>query len=250
MIRRSNRAAARFGAYRSAAAHLRSGATAGCCKRALRHRAGRFPYPYPVNMLPLTNEGEQVRMAYKDVAPATPNGRTVLLLHGPQLPVELLGAGDQDADRRRLSRRGAGPDRLRKILQAIVRSAFRYAGPQHRRAARPSAVAAGRGRRRIRWAACSRCASPAPIQSASHICCSPHPSDLRTIGSMCRRRRPIKIIEAEDKLTADGYRKQLVTNYSLKLPPDQVTPFIDARFSTSRDHRIPRWLRASSIRHR
>ncbi|HAP48927.1 MAG TPA: alpha/beta hydrolase, partial [Afipia sp.] len=38
-----------------------------------------FAYPYPVNMLPLTNEGEQVRMAYMDVAPATPNGRTVLL---------------------------------------------------------------------------------------------------------------------------------------------------------------------------
>jgi len=37
-----------------------------------------------------------------------------------------------------------------------------------------------------------------------------------------------KIMEHEDKLTADGYRKQLETNYSLKLPPDQVTPFIDA----------------------
>lgn len=37
-----------------------------------------FPYPYPVNMLPLVNNGEQVRMAYMDVAPATPNGRTVL----------------------------------------------------------------------------------------------------------------------------------------------------------------------------
>ncbi len=42
-----------------------------------------FAYPYPVNMLPLVNEGEQVRMAYMDVAPATPNGRTVLLLQRP-----------------------------------------------------------------------------------------------------------------------------------------------------------------------
>ena len=42
-----------------------------------------FQYPYPVHYLALTMEGQQVRMAYMDVAPAgTPNGRNVLLLHG------------------------------------------------------------------------------------------------------------------------------------------------------------------------
>ena len=45
-----------------------------------------FAYPYPVSMLPLNNDGEQVRMAYMDVAPAW-----------PQFSVELLGACDQDA---------------------------------------------------------------------------------------------------------------------------------------------------------
>src|ERR1700745_4491400 len=45
-----------------------------------------FAYPYPVSMLPLTNDGEQVRMAYMDVAAATPNGRTVVLLHGRNFP--------------------------------------------------------------------------------------------------------------------------------------------------------------------
>src|SRR3979490_2806882 len=45
-----------------------------------------FAYPYPVNMLPLVNDGEQVRMAYMDVAAATPNGRTVVLLHGRNFP--------------------------------------------------------------------------------------------------------------------------------------------------------------------
>ena len=53
-----------------------------------------------------------------------------------------------------------------------------------------------------------------------------------------------KILENEDKLTADGYRKQLETNYSLKLPPDQVTPFIDARFNIKGSAEYPRWLRA------
>ena len=36
-----------------------------------------FAYPYPVSLLPVVNDGEQLRMAYMDVAPAQPNGRTV-----------------------------------------------------------------------------------------------------------------------------------------------------------------------------
>jgi len=42
-----------------------------------------FPYPYPVEYLPLTMEGQMVKMAYMDVPPAgAPNGRNALLLHG------------------------------------------------------------------------------------------------------------------------------------------------------------------------
>ena len=41
------------------------------------------PYPHPSSYLPLTLYGQDVRMAYMDVAPnGTPNGRTVALLHG------------------------------------------------------------------------------------------------------------------------------------------------------------------------
>ena len=46
-----------------------------------------FPYPYPVHFLPLTLEGEDLRLAYIDVAPAgPPTGRTVVLLHGRNFP--------------------------------------------------------------------------------------------------------------------------------------------------------------------
>src|ERR1700751_5532682 len=45
-----------------------------------------FPYPYPVNLLPLVNDGEQLRMAYMDIAPAQANGRVVVLLHGRNFP--------------------------------------------------------------------------------------------------------------------------------------------------------------------
>src|SRR5579864_5184460 len=45
-----------------------------------------FPYPYPVNLLPLVNDGEPLRMAYMDIAPTQPNGRVVVLLHGRNFP--------------------------------------------------------------------------------------------------------------------------------------------------------------------
>src|ERR1700728_1856288 len=55
-------------------------------------------YPYPVEYLPLTLYGQDVRMAYMDVpAASTPNGRTVMLFHGMNFggfyfagPIEVL----------------------------------------------------------------------------------------------------------------------------------------------------------------
>jgi pimeloyl-ACP methyl ester carboxylesterase len=56
------------------------------------------PYPYPTSYLDFVSYGQDVRMAYMDVAPAgQPNGRTVVLLHGMNFagfywagPIELL----------------------------------------------------------------------------------------------------------------------------------------------------------------
>jgi pimeloyl-ACP methyl ester carboxylesterase len=41
-----------------------------------------FDYPYPVAYREFRSQGEAVRMAYMDVRPAKPNGRSVVLLHG------------------------------------------------------------------------------------------------------------------------------------------------------------------------
>lgn len=41
-----------------------------------------YKYPYPVQYLPLTVQKQQLRMAYMDVKPQKPNGKTVMLLHG------------------------------------------------------------------------------------------------------------------------------------------------------------------------
>lgn len=41
-----------------------------------------YPYPFPVSFFELTAQRQKLRMAYLDVRPEQPNGRTVLLLHG------------------------------------------------------------------------------------------------------------------------------------------------------------------------
>ena len=46
-----------------------------------------FPYPYPVHFMPITLEGEDLRLGYMDAPPVGPsNGRTVVLLHGRNFP--------------------------------------------------------------------------------------------------------------------------------------------------------------------
>jgi len=45
-------------------------------------------YPYPVQMLQFEHEGRLLRMAYMDVQPAQPNGKTVVLFHGKNFGAE------------------------------------------------------------------------------------------------------------------------------------------------------------------
>ncbi len=41
-----------------------------------------FEYPWPVSHFSFTSQGETLEMAYMDVKPAAPNGKTAILLHG------------------------------------------------------------------------------------------------------------------------------------------------------------------------
>ncbi|MCR6626554.1 MAG: alpha/beta hydrolase [Pseudoxanthomonas sp.] len=41
-----------------------------------------FAYPHPVKTFAFTSQAQRLEMAYLDIAPATPNGYTVVLLHG------------------------------------------------------------------------------------------------------------------------------------------------------------------------
>lgn len=39
-------------------------------------------YPYPVHFLPIKAEGQDIRLAYMDIHPAHPNGKSIILFHG------------------------------------------------------------------------------------------------------------------------------------------------------------------------
>src|SRR5688500_7829523 len=41
-----------------------------------------FDYPFPVQRFDFSSQGQDLSMAYMDVQPDKPNGRTVVLLHG------------------------------------------------------------------------------------------------------------------------------------------------------------------------
>jgi pimeloyl-ACP methyl ester carboxylesterase len=202
-----------------------------------------FAYPYPVSMLPLVNDGEQVRMAYMDVPSSKPNGRTVLLLHGRNFPssywAPVIGVLN-DAGYRVVvpdqigfgkSSKPAGDlhfDTLARNTLALM---------DHLGIAKFDIVAHSLGGMlsvRIARAYSDRIdhlllAAPIGLEDY-RLYVPPTPTE--------------KILETEDKLTAEGYRKQLEVNYSLKMQPDQVTPFIDARFNIKGSSEYPRWLRA------
>src|SRR3981189_657586 len=202
-----------------------------------------FAYPYPVSMLPLVNDGEQVRMAYMDVAPAQPNGRTVVLLHRRNFPSSYWAPEIKtlnDAGYRVVVPDQIGFGKSSKPsadlhFDTLARNTIALL--DHLQIAKVDIVAHSLGGMlgvRIARAYPERVPHlllAAPIGLEDYrLYVPPTPTE--------------KIIENEDKLTAEGYRKQLETNYSLKLPPDQVTPFIDARFNIKGSAEYPRWLRA------
>jgi pimeloyl-ACP methyl ester carboxylesterase len=202
-----------------------------------------FAYPYPVGLLPLVNDGEQVRMAFMDVAPAQPNGRVAVLLHGRNFPASywapviktLVDAGyrvvvpDQIGFGK--SSKPAGElhfDTLARNTIALL---------DHLQIAKADIVAHSLG-----GMLGVRIARAFPDR-VNHLLLAA-PIGLEDYRMYVPPTPTEKILENEDKLTAEGYRKQLENNYSPKIPPEQITPFIDARFNIKGSAEYPRWLRA------
>jgi pimeloyl-ACP methyl ester carboxylesterase len=76
------RFAALFGLALTAAAGLSSPASAADEGPAYGPELQGFEYPYPVARYRFNSQGQELEMAYLDVKPPNPNGRTVVMLHG------------------------------------------------------------------------------------------------------------------------------------------------------------------------
>ena len=203
-----------------------------------------FAYPYPVSLFPVSNDGEQLKMAYMDIgASGRPNGRTVVLLHGRNFPSSywapviktLADAGfrvvvpDQIGFGK--SSKPTGELHFDNLARNTVALLDRLQVAQF------DIVAHSMG-----GMLAVRIARAYPDRVAHMVLTAP--IGLEDYRLYVPPVPTEKIIENEDKLTADAYRKQLETSYALRLPPDQVTPFIDSRFNIKGSAEYPRWLRA------
>jgi len=202
-----------------------------------------FPYPYPVNLLPLVNDGEPLLMAYMDVAPAQANGRVVVLLHGRNFPSSywapviktLTEAGYRVVVPDQIGFGKSSKPSGELHFDALARNTIALLDAlQIPKADIVAHSMGGMLAVRIARAYPSRVGHlvlTAPIGLEDYrLYVPPVPTE--------------KIMENEDKLTADGYRKQLETNYALKLPPEEIAPFIDSRFNIKGSAEYPRWLLA------
>jgi pimeloyl-ACP methyl ester carboxylesterase len=202
-----------------------------------------FAYPYPVSLLTLVNDGEQVRMAYMDVAAAQPNGRTVVLLHGRNFPSSywapviktLNDAGYRVVVPDQIGFGKSSKPTADLHFDTLARNTIALL--DHLQITKADIVAHSLG-----GMLGVRIARAYP-ERVSHLLLAA-PIGLEDYRLYVPPTPTEKIIENEDRLTAEGYRKQLETNYSLKLPSEQVTPFIDARFNIKGSAEYPRWLRA------
>ncbi|MBB5048706.1 proline iminopeptidase [Rhodopseudomonas rhenobacensis] len=202
-----------------------------------------FAYPYPVQLLPLTNDGEQLRMAYMDVAPEKPNDRTVLLLHGRNFPSSYWAPVIKT-----LSEQGyrvVVPDQIGFGKSSKPDGELHFDTLARNTVALLDRLKLGKVdivAHSLGGMLAVRIARAYPARIAHLVLAAP--IGLEDYRLYVPPAATEKIIDTEDKLTADGYRKQLETNYAMKLPPEQVTPLIDARFNIKGAADYPRWLRA------
>lgn len=203
-----------------------------------------FAYPYPVSLLNLPAEGEPMRMAYMDVKPAgAGNGRAVVLLHGRNFPssyweptIKALTAAGY---------RVVVPDQVGfgKSSKPLAPTSFDLLA-RHTLALldalqlpRVDIVAHSMGGMlAVRFAR----AYPARVERLVLEA----PIGLEDYRDFVPPVANERITAIEDALTPEGYRTQLVNNYSLTLPPEAITPFIDSRMRIKGAAEYPRWLTA------
>ncbi len=178
-----------------------------------------FAYPHPVAFLPVTLEGEELRLAYMDVAPTTPaNGRAVLLLHGRNFPSSywepviqaLTSAGY----------RAIVPDQIG--FGKSSKPGFAYSFDMMARTTAALLDKLGVARVDVLGHSMGGMLAVRFVRTypgrVDHLVLEA-PIGLEDYRFYVPPVTSEQLLAQEWALTADGYRQQLLTNYSLSLPP-------------------------------
>jgi pimeloyl-ACP methyl ester carboxylesterase len=203
-----------------------------------------FPYPYPVHFLPLTIEGEDLRLAYMDVPPVgPPTGRTVVLLHGRNFPSSyweptikaLAEAGYRVVAPDQIGFGKSSKPGFAYSFDAMARATIALIESLH--VDRFDLVGHSMGGMlavRLARAYGSRIdhlVLYSPIGLEDYRFYVPPVTDE-------------ELAERERALTADGYRRQLMANYSISLPSAAIEPFVQLREEIRESGEYPRWLKS------
>jgi pimeloyl-ACP methyl ester carboxylesterase len=203
-----------------------------------------FPYPYPVHFLPLTLEGEDLRLAYMDAAPTSPpTGRTVVLLHGRNFPSSyweptikaLANAGYRVVAPDQIGFGKSSKPGFAYSFDAMVRATIALLDTLH--VDRFDLVGHSMGGMlavRLARAYGSR---------IDHLILY-SPIGLEDYRFYVPPATDEELAERERALTADGYRKQLMTNYAISLPSSAIEPFVQLREEIRESGEYPRWLKS------
>jgi len=204
-----------------------------------------YHYPYDVDFLPVQVGPHAARLAYKDVPPAAPaNGWTVLLFHGRNFPASYWEPAIQALTK--AGYRVVAPDQINfgkssKLDDVPVSfdamAAHMAALLDHLRLERVDVVAHSMGNM-----AAVRFTRTFPERV--HKLVMYGPVGLEDYRMYVPPVPEARLIEQEDKLTAEAYLKQLYATYGLTLPEEQVQPFVEIRERMKGSAEWPRWVRS------
>jgi len=198
-------------------------------------------YPFPVSFFPVRINGEELRLAYMDVAPSDAgNGRAVLLLHGRNFPASYWAATIQALTA--AGYRVVVPDQLGFGKSSKPVFDYHFDDMAGTTAALLEKLQIEKvdivghsmgGMLAVRFTRnypqkVDRLVLEAPIGL----------EDYRFYVSPIDTRH---LIDQERNLSAADYRQQLMTNYSISLPP-VIEPFVEIRERVKQSGEYDRWL--------
>jgi pimeloyl-ACP methyl ester carboxylesterase len=205
-------------------------------------------YPFPVKFLPVTLEGQSLRLAYMEVRPSRPNGHTALLLHGKNFYGsywETTARALADAGYRVVI-----PDQIGfgKSSKPLIDYSFKTLATQTIRlldqlGVNQTAVIG----HSMGGMLAVRLALDHP-ERVTHLVLE-NPIGLEDYAKTIPAKTIEELVETEIAQTSDAYRK-FVSNYHASPRSEIVEPFVDVRDRLTRSGDFPRWAHVAALTYR